>query len=116
MNKLDKLLSILFALSLLALSLSGCTDRAMSLALNLDMPKDGTTVNQATVTVSGSLAGSQTEGAKVSINGADVPVKEQKFSTDVPLSEGKNVINVDASNGTAKLNKQVTVTYAPAKK
>ena len=115
MNKLIKLLGILFVLSLLALPLSGCTDNAMTLILKVDTPKDGTTVNTSTVTVSGRLAGIQAAGAKVSINGADALVKEDKFSTDVTLNEGKNVINIDATNGSAKLNQQVTVTYVPAK-
>jgi hypothetical protein len=62
------------------------------------------------------VAGSESAGAKVSINGADVPVKDSKFSTEVTLIEGKNVINVDATAGPAKLNEKVNVTYAPAKK
>jgi len=45
-----------------------------------------------------------------------VPVKDSKFSTEVTLIEGKNVINVDATAGQAKLNEKVNVTYAPAKK
>ena len=61
------------------------------------------------------MAGTQSIGTKVSINGADVLVKEDKFSTDVTLNEGKNVISIDATNGSVKLNEQVTVTYVPAK-
>jgi len=115
MKKLFKWMGILFVLSLLALQLSGCTDGAMTLVLNVDIPKDGATVNKSTVTVSGHLAGTQSAGSKVSINGGDVIVKEDKFSTDVTLTEGKNVINIDATNGLTKLNQQVTVTYVLAK-
>jgi hypothetical protein len=115
MNKLLKLMGIIFVLSLLALQLSGCTESAMTLVLKVDMPKDGTTVNKPTVTVSGHLSGSQSAGTKVSINGADALVKEDKFSADVTLNEGKNVINIDATNGSAKLSEQVTVTYLPSK-
>ncbi len=115
MDKLYKLISILFVLSLLALPLTGCTDGASTLVLKVDTPKDGTTVNKSMVQVSGRLAGTQTSGTKVSINGADAPVKDDKYSTDVTLNEGKNVINIDATNGSVKLNEQVTVTYVPAK-
>jgi hypothetical protein len=61
------------------------------------------------------LAGTQAAGSKVSINGADALVKEDKFSADVTLNEGKNVISIDATNGSVKLNQQVTVTYVPVK-
>ena len=116
MHHLSKYVGIFIVLSLLALALGGCTEGAMSLVLKVDMPKDGATVNTPAVAVTGSLAGREPEGAKVSINGADVPVKENKFSTDITLNEGKNVITVEATNGMAKLNQQVTVTYVPAKK
>jgi len=115
MDKLYKLISILFVLSLLALPLAGCTDGASVLVLKVDTPKDGTTVNKSTITVSGRLAGTQTSGAKVNVNGADVPVKDDKYSTDVTLNEGKNVINIEATNGSFKLNEQVTATYVPVK-
>lgn len=115
MSNLFKLMGVLFVLSLLALTLSGCTDGAMALVLKVDMPKDGATVNKSTVTVSGRLAGTQSAGSRVTINGADAPVKEEKFSADVTLTEGKNVINIDATNGSVKLNEQLTVTYVPAK-
>ncbi|MCX5910569.1 MAG: hypothetical protein NTV04_01450, partial [Deltaproteobacteria bacterium] len=76
----------------------------------------GTTVNTSTVTVNGHVSGIERAGAKVSINGADVPVKDEKFSAVVTLTEGKNVINIDATSGTVKLNEKVNVTYVPAKK
>jgi nitrogen fixation protein FixH len=117
MDKLFKLLGIIFVLSLLALPLTGCDmGSGMTLNMKVDTPRDGTTVNTSTVTVRGRVAGSESAGAKVSINGADVPVKDSKFSTEVTLIEGKNVINVDATAGQAKLNEKVNVTYAPAKK
>jgi nitrogen fixation protein FixH len=83
--------------------------------MKVDTPKDGTTVNTLTVTVSGRVGGSESKGAKVSINSADVPVEDGKYSTNVTLTEGKNVINIVATNGQAKPNEQVTVTYVPAK-
>jgi nitrogen fixation protein FixH len=119
MDKLFKLLGFLFVLSLLALPLTGCDnppwESGMILNLKVDTPRDGTTVTTSTVTVNGRVSGSESAGAKVSINGADVPVKDRKFSTDVTLTEGKNVINVDATAGQAKLNEKVNVTYVPAK-
>ena len=119
MDKLLKLLGILFVLSLLALPLTGCDnppwERGKGLNLKVDTPRDGTTVTTSTVTVNGRVSGSESAGAKVSINGADVPVKDRKFSTDVTLTEGKNVINIDATYGQAKLNEKVNVTYVPAK-
>jgi hypothetical protein len=118
MDKLFKFLGILFALSLLTLPLTGCgIDSGMILNLKVDTPRDGSTVTTPTVTVSGRVGGSERAGAKVSINGADVPIKDNRnFSTDVTLIEGKNVINIDATAVQAKLNEQVNVTYVPAKK
>jgi hypothetical protein len=116
MDKFFKLLGILFMLSLLTLPLTGCTESAFTLNLKVDTPPDGTTVTESTVTVNGRVTGAESTGAKVSINGADVPVKDRKFSTDVKLIEGKNVINIDATSAQAKLNEKVNVTYAPAKK
>ena len=120
MGTLFRLLGIFFVLSLLALPLAGCDEppweAGMTLSLKVDTPKKGTTVTTSTVTVNGRVSGSESAGAKVSINGADVPVKDSKFSTEVALIEGKNVINVDATAGQAKLNEKVNVTYAPAKK
>jgi hypothetical protein len=120
MGKFFKLLSILFVLSLLALPLTGCDnppwEGGMILTLKVNTPRDGTTVTTPTVTVSGRVGGTEGPGAKVSINGVDVPVKDRKFSFDVTLNEGKNVINIDATSGPAKLNEKVNVTYVPAKK
>jgi len=119
MDKFLKLLGILFVFSLVALPLTGCDnppwESGMVLNLKVDTPRDGATVTTSTVTVSGRVTGTESAGAKVSINGADVPVKDRKFSTDVTLTAGKNVINIDATTGQVKLNEKVNVTYAPAK-
>jgi hypothetical protein len=119
MDKLFKLIGILFVLSLLALPLTGCDnppwERGMALNLKVDTPKDGSTVNTPTVTVSGRVSGTESAGAKVSINGADAPVQDGKYSANITLTEGKNVINIVATGGQAKPNEQVTVTYVPAK-
>ncbi len=119
MNKNLKLLGILLLISLLAVPLTGCEnapwDSGMTLIIKVVTPKDGTTVNTPSVTVSGEVKGSESAAAKVSINDADAPVKDGKFSTDITLTEGKNVINVVATAGQAKLTEKVTVTYVPAK-
>ena len=120
MYSFPKLVGILFGLSLLVLPLDGCEDSplggGMTLVLKVDAPKDGTTFTTSTVTVSGRVVGSQSEGAKVTINNANVPVKEGKYSTTVTLTEGTNIINIAASSsGGVNLAEKVTVTYAPAK-
>jgi hypothetical protein len=104
-------------LALLALPLTGCGDfgSGMTLALKIDAPKDGSTVNTPTVTVSGRLAGSESKGAKVSINTVDAPVTGDKYSAIITLTEGKNVITVVATSGQSRPSEQVTVTYVPPK-
>jgi len=88
----------------------------MTLSLKVDTPKNGATVNTPVVTVSGRLLGSERATAKVRINDADVPVKDDKFSASVKLTEGANVINVLATSpGGAKPSEKVAVTYAPSK-
>ena len=120
MDKLFKLIGILFVLSLLALQLTGCdvagVGAGKTIAVKVDTPKDGTTVNTPTVMVSGRVGGSESKGAKVSINNVDAPVTDGKFSSNVTLTEGKNVITVVATSGQAKTEEKVTVTYVPAKK
>ena len=102
MDNLYKLIGILFVLSLLALPLTGCDfESGMILVLKVDTPKDGTTVNTPTVTVSGRVVGTESKGAKVSINNVDAPVTDGKYSTNVTLTEGKNVINIVAKSGQA---------------
>jgi nitrogen fixation protein FixH len=115
MRNLFKLIGILFVLSLLALPLTGCDnppwDTGMVLILKVDTPKDGATVNTSTVTVSGRVKGTESAGATVSINGADVPVKDGKYSTNVTLTEGKNIIKISAKGGQANLEEIRTVNY-----
>ena len=115
MSNIIRLLGILFAFSLLALLLTGCSEGAFLLVLNVDEPKNDTTVTTSTVTVSGHVSGTQSQNARVTINDAMVPLKDRKFSSSVTLIEGKNVINIVASGGSEKMTEQVTVTYAPAK-
>jgi nitrogen fixation protein FixH len=115
MDKLFKLLGILFVFFLLALPLTGCDnppwEAGLALSLKVDTPRDGTTVTTSTVTVSGRVGGKESAGATVSVNGEDAPVKDGKFSTNVTLNEGKNIINIVATNGQAKPEEKVTVTY-----
>jgi Glucodextranase, domain B len=120
MDKFLKFTGILFMVSLLALPLTGCDnppwESGMVLALKVDAPKNGTTVNTSTVTVSGRVLGSQSQTAKVKVNDADVPVQGGKYSANVTLTEGKNVISVGASaSGGVNLTEEVTVTYSQAK-
>jgi uncharacterized protein YfaP (DUF2135 family) len=119
MGNISKSLGILFVLSLLALPLTGCDEppweAGMTLSLKVDAPKNGTTVNTSTVTVSGRVLGTQSQDAKLTINGAAVPIKEKKYSTSVTLTEGANVINVAVTAAAGTMKEQVTVTYAPAK-
>lgn len=119
MYKLFKFISILFVVSLLISSLSGCEhppwEGASILVVKLDTPKDGETISKSPVTVSGRLSGPEASKANVSINGTSVTVQGGKFSTDVTLTEGKNVITVAATAGQAKLEEKANITYAPAK-
>lgn len=119
MDKLLKLIGILFVLSLLALPLTGCDSPSIgsgkTLAVKIDTPKDGTTVNTPTVTVSGRVGGSEIKGAKLSINDVEAPITDGKFSSNVTLTEGKNVVTVVATSGESKPQEKVTVTYVPAK-
>jgi len=118
-NNLFKLLGILFVLSLLALPLTGCDnppwESGMTLVLKVDTPRDGTSVNTSSVTVSGRVLGTQSAAAKVTISNANVPVKDGKYSTSITLTEGTNVINVVATSSGVELKEKVTVTYAQAK-
>ncbi len=116
MHNIYKLLGILFVLSLLALPLTGCdSDSGMVLVVKVDTPKDGSTVNTPTVTVSGRVVGTESKGAKVSVNDIDAPVTDGKYSANVTLNEGKNVIKIVAKSGQAGPIETVTVTYVPAK-
>jgi hypothetical protein len=119
MKYLLKILCNLMVLSLITLPLAGCDnppwESGMVLALKVETPKNGTTVTTPNVVVGGRVNGTQSEQAKVAINGTDVPVKDRKFSSDIPLTEGANVLNIAASSGGATLKESVTVTYAPPK-
>ena len=119
MDKKIKVLGILLVVSLLVLPLNGCSnppwESGTILSLKVDEPRNGTTVTTSTIPVSGRVLGAQRESAKVTINGAAVPVKDGKFSTSLTLTEGANVITIVASSGQANPSKKVTVTYAPAK-
>jgi hypothetical protein len=119
MNNLLKILSILFVISILALPMTGCEnppwESGMILALHVDTPKDGATVTTSMITVGGHVGGSERKGAKVKINGMDVPVHDGRYSANITLTEGKNVIDVVATAGQAQPNEKVTVTYVPAK-
>lgn len=113
-----RLIIVIFALSLLALPLTGWAEfgSGRSLVIRIDAPKNGSTVNTPTITVSGLVGGSDRDAAKVSVNDVDAPVSNGKYSANITLTQGKNVINVIAISGPAKIKEQVTVTYAPAKK
>jgi len=119
MHTIIKLLSGLLWVFLVILPFSGCDsppwESGRVLNLKVDAPQDKSTVTSSAVMVNGRVSGSQVAGAKVTVNGGDVPVKERKFSSNVTLKEGKNVINVVASAGGASLNQTLTVTYMPAK-
>lgn len=111
-----RLIGLIFALSLLAWPLIGCDfGSGMTLAVKVDTPKDGDTVNTPTVTVSGRLGGTESKGAKVKVNNVDATVTDDKYSANVTLTEGKNVITVVATQGQSKPEEKVTVTYVPAK-
>jgi len=111
MGNLFKLLGILFVISLLALPISACMDRAMNLVMTVDAPQDGTTITASPVTVSGTV----NKTAEVKINDMVMPIKDGKFSTDFKLTEGSNVINVVATSGKDTVTKKVTVTYNQSK-
>jgi nitrogen fixation protein FixH len=119
MHRFNKLLGIVVVLSIVALPLTGCDnppwEAGMALNLKVDSPKNGATVNTATVTVSGRVGGKESSGAKVTVNNADVAVNDGKYTTSVTLTEGKNVISIVAKNGQATPSEQVTVTYVPQK-
>ncbi|MDD5204694.1 MAG: cadherin-like beta sandwich domain-containing protein [Desulfobacterales bacterium] len=119
MDNLSKNFGILLIIALLTLLLTGCDsppwESGMVLTLKVDTPNNGATVTTSPVVVSGRVNGSQAAGAKVTVNGADVPVKDKKFSASVPLKEGTNILNVAASSSGANLKESVTVTYTPAK-
>jgi uncharacterized protein YfaP (DUF2135 family) len=110
-NNLSKLLGISLLISLLALSISACTDSAMILVVTVDTPQDKTTVSESSVTVSGTVS----KTAEVKINDIVIPIKGGKFSSDFKLTEGSNAINIVATSGKETVNKTLTITYNPSK-
>jgi len=115
MNRFLKLIAILFAVSLLALRLTGCMESGSFMAHHVDSPSDGTSIKIPTINVNGKVVGTQSAEARVTINTADVAVKDGKRSTDVVPVEGKKIIAVGATVSRANLKEQVTVNYVPAK-
>jgi hypothetical protein len=118
MDKRLRLISLILALSILALPLTGWAEfgSGRTLVIKIETPKNGSTVNTPTITVSGLVGGSDRDAAKVSVNKVDASVSKGKYSANVTLTKGKNVINVVAVSGPANITDQVTVTYDPAKK
>jgi hypothetical protein len=113
-----RVICLLCALSLLALPLTGWAEfgSGRTLAIKIETPKNGSTVNTPTITVSGLVGGSDRDAAKVSVNSVDASVSNGKYSANITLTQGKNVISVTAISGPAKIKEEVTVTYVPAKK
>jgi len=121
MSKNFKLLGILLIISLLAVPV-GC---AKGLTLTVTEPKDGATLTESTVTVSGTVSDLK---ATVTVNGVEVEVeggslevppslplvKPFTFSADVELTAGENTITVVATLGEETITKTVTVTYTPS--
>jgi hypothetical protein len=97
-------------ISLLALPISACMDRALTLIMTVDTPQDKTTVSASPATVSGTV----NKTAEVKINDVVVPVKGSKFSADIKLTEGGNVITVVATSGKDTVQKTLTIVYNPS--
>jgi len=112
MKTLSKLVRISVVISLLALSISACMDRATVFTLTVDTPEDKATVTASPVTVSGTA----NKKAEVKINDVVVPTKDGKFSTDIKLTEGDNVIDIVATSGKDTITKKIKVIYDPSKK
>jgi uncharacterized protein YfaP (DUF2135 family) len=113
MDNLFKLFRILLVISLLASPIATCKpwEKAINLIMEVDTPRDGTTVSESSVIVSGTV----NKTAEVKINDVVVPVKGGKFSMDFKLTEGSNVINVVATSGEQTVKKTVTIVYKPSK-
>jgi len=122
MNKKFKLLGILLVISLLAVPLVGC---AKGLTLTVSEPKDGATLTESPVAVSGTISDPE---ATITVNNVEVEVVEVvttletlkahttgdgSFFADIEL-EGENTITVVATLGEETVTKTVTVTYTPS--
>ena len=123
MNKKFKLLGILLVISLLAVPLVGC---AKGLTLTVSEPKDGATLTESPVAVSGTVSDPE---ATITVNDVEVEVVEVattletlkahttgdgSFFADIELAEGENTITVAATLGEETVTKTVTVTYTPS--
>jgi hypothetical protein len=83
----------------LAPALAGCgaaKKPAAPVRLSVDAPADMALLHEAAVDVRGLVA---PPGARVTVEGRDVPVRGGRFSTKVPLSPGTNLIDVVAGAG-----------------
>jgi hypothetical protein len=121
-SKKFRLLGILLIIPLLAVPLVGC---AKGPTLTISEPKDGATLTESPVTVSGTVSDLK---ATVTVNGVEVEVeggslqvppslslvKPFTFSADVELTEGENTITVVATLGGETVTKTLTVTYTPS--
>ena len=81
------------------------------LQLQVDSPADGAFTSVPTISVNGRV----TEGAGVSVNGAPVPVVDNRFSVDVSLpAMGEHTINVTATDNYGQEETRIlTVSYVP---
>lgn len=84
------------------------TSVSEGLTLDVIQPKDGDTLSESFVTVSGKT----TANASVSVNDSDIKADAQgNFSTKVNLDEGENIINVSSSDDSGNYaEKELTVT------
>ena len=88
---------------MLVVVLGGCGGSAKPappVRLSVDAPADMVLVQQATVQVRGVVS---PPGARVSVEGRDVDVRDGRFSADVQLQPGTNLVDVFAgANGGAR--------------
>lgn len=87
---------------------SASTDEA-ELELAIEEPAKGDTVDDASVSVRGTV----TEGAKVIVNNSPVTVSGGKFSADVALIEGDNAIEILAELDGQQAREVVLIVYNP---
>lgn len=92
---------------------NGQTPKETKIALTVTSPKNGSTVSNATLSVSGKTV----PGAEVSVNDNILKADSQgNFSSTIILDEGENIISVVANDQYGNFAEQeLTVTYnAPA--
>ena len=82
---------------------------SQELILEVNQPKDKSTVNSSTITVSGKTS----PGADVFINDKELKADSQgEFDTTLNLDEGENIITVVASDGQGNFSeKELTVFF-----